>query len=175
MPVQLHSERLTLRPFRPADLDRVATISCNEEKMRFIGPPLTRHQAKEALDWKLHEWRRRGFGWFAILEKKSKQFIGEVGLQAFEYDTQAKTVELAYIIAQPAQHKGYATEAAREVLRFGFIQKQLTKIVAVIDPENIASQRTLARLGFQFRDQRMAYGRPVMYYEITREAFMDYA
>jgi RimJ/RimL family protein N-acetyltransferase len=168
----LLSARLLLRPFAPQDLDNVADLSGNAEKMKYIGPPLSRHQAKEALDWKIREWNRLGYGWFAVFEKQTRQFIGEVGIQAFEYDARARDVELAFIIKKQWQGRGYCTEAARAVLTFGFDRKQLDKIVSIATPDNLPSQKTLARLGFRFIDRRYAYGHPVLYYEITRQAFL---
>jgi len=149
----------------------VAALAADEQKMKHIGPPLTRHQAKEALDWKIGEWGRLGYGWFALFERQSRRFVGEIGLQRFQYQSGSRQVELAYIITKEASGQGYATEAARAVLTFAFNDKKLEKVVSVIQPDNLASQKVLANLGFRFIDQRIAYGHSAMYYEMTHEQF----
>jgi RimJ/RimL family protein N-acetyltransferase len=170
--VRLETHRLRLRPVQPRDLDSLSALNGDPAKMKYISPPLSRHQVKEALDWMIEEWRRIGYGWFAILEKSSRAFVGQIGLQCFEYDPRSAETELAFVIKKSAWGKGYAREAAEEVLRFGFERHQFEKIVSVIAPDNPATQAILRKLGFDCTGERTAYGHRVMYFEITRDRFL---
>ena len=169
--VRLETHRLRMRPVQPRDLASLSALNGDPHKMKYISPPLSRHQVKEALDWMIGEWHRIGSGWFAIFEKSSRTFVGQVGLQCFEYDPRSAETELAFVIKKSAWGKGYAREAAGEVLRFGFERHQLEKIVSVIAPENPAPQAILRKLGFGCTGERTAYGHRVMYFEITRDRF----
>jgi len=107
----------------------------------------------------------------AIFEKSPRAFVGQVGLQCFEYDPRSAETELAFVIKKSAWGRGYAREAAGEVLRFGFERHQLEKIVSVTAPDNPAPQAILQKLGFSYTGERTAYGHRVMYFEITRDRF----
>ena len=108
----------------------------------------------------------------AIFEKSPRAFVGQVGLQCFEYDPRSAETELAFVIKKSAWGRGYAREAAGEVLRFGFERHQLEKIVSVIAPDNPAPQAILRKLGFGCTGERTAYGHRVMCFEITRDRFL---
>jgi RimJ/RimL family protein N-acetyltransferase len=171
--VRLETLRLRMRPVQPRDLDSLSALNGDPYKMKYISPPLSRHQVQEALDWMIEEWHRIGYGWFAIFEKSSRAFVGQVGLQCFEYDPRSAETELAFVIKKSAWGRGYAREAAGEVLRFGFERHQFEKIVSVIAPENPAPQAILRKLGFSCTGERTAYGHRVLYFEITRDRFLD--
>ncbi|HEX5679219.1 MAG TPA: GNAT family N-acetyltransferase [Desulfobacterales bacterium] len=170
--VRLETLRLRMRPVQPRDLDSLSALNGDPTKMKYISPPLSRHQVQEALDWMIGEWHRIGYGWFAIFEKSSRAFVGQVGLQCFEYDPRSAETELAFVIKKSAWGRGYAREAAGEVLRFGFERHSFEKIVSVIAPENPAPQAILRKLGFSCTGERTAYGHRVLCFEITRERFL---
>ena len=79
---------------------------------------------------------------------------------------------MAFVIVKSEWGKGYATEAALEVARFGFKLGGLQRIVAVTMTENVPSQRVLEKLGFTYVEKRFLYGSKVMYYELTKSKFM---
>ena len=82
-------------------------------------------------------------------------------------------VELLYGIAPPVWGQGLTTEAARAVLRYGFEELRLVRIVASADVPNVASLRVLEKLGMIFsRRMRTEYGE-VVYFVLTREAFRE--
>ena len=166
--MQLETSRLILRSFKEADLADLAALNGDAETMKFISAPLTQGQVADAISWFLAEWRRLGYGWFAVIEKASKCFIGQCGLQCLEGKADSSDVELAFVIAKTAWGNGYATEAAREVVRFGFYTCGLHKIVAVTMRENIPSRRVLTKLGFMYLNDKVLYGRQVMYYELAK-------
>jgi RimJ/RimL family protein N-acetyltransferase len=170
--VRLETLRLRMRPVQPRDLDSLSALNGDPTKMKYISPPLSRHQMQEALDWMIGEWHRIGYGWFAMFEKSSRAFVGQVGLQCFEYDPRSAETELAFVIKKSAWGKGYAREAAGAVLRFGFERHLFEKIVSVTAPDNPAPQAILRKLGFGCTGERTAYGHRVLCFEITRDRFL---
>jgi ribosomal-protein-alanine N-acetyltransferase len=170
--MKLETDRLILRPFKKSDLNDLAALNGDEEVMKFISPPLTTEQVAGVIDWFISEWQRLGYGWFALFEKQNNRFVGQCGLQCLEGKADSPDVELAFVIVKTEWGKGYATEAAREVAKFGFYSGGLKRVVAVSMMENVPSQRVLEKLGFRFVDKRFLYGREVMYYELTKSNFM---
>jgi ribosomal-protein-alanine N-acetyltransferase len=76
-------------------------------------------------------------------------------------------IELAYGLAKPYWGSGFATEAARACLRYGFAEMKLERIVAVVNPGNVASQRVLEKLGMKYTRDVHHYDADLMYYEIS--------
>ncbi len=73
-------------------------------------------------------------------------------------------VEVGYRLHVSQWGKGYATEIARELVRFGFEDLGLSRIVAITHPENVRSQRVIAKLGFRYEGERHFYKSSVRYY-----------
>ena len=84
------------------------------------------------------------YGPFAVLERDSDRFFGRVGLW---YRAQFGETELSWILREDAQGRGYATEAAAEVLDCGLRTFDLPYITAMIRPDNTPSLRVAKRLG----------------------------
>jgi RimJ/RimL family protein N-acetyltransferase len=169
---QLETDRLLLRRFRKSDLDDLAALNGDEESMRFVSAPLTREQVAGVIDWFTAEWRRLGYGWFAVVEKQTRRLIGQCGLQCVEGRAAACEAELAFVIDKSAWGKGYATEAARQVITYGFGPGGLERIVAVTMAVNAPSQRVLGKLGFRHADSDWIDGHELMYFEVTKEDWM---
>jgi RimJ/RimL family protein N-acetyltransferase len=151
-------------PFVDADLAKLATLNGDTEVMRYISPALSSTQVAQVLGWFESEWRRLGYGWFALFHAESAEFVGQCGLQKLEGKQDADDVEIAFVIAKSFWGQGYATEAAQAVVKFGFSTAGLNRIVAVTLEENLPSQRILGKLGFVFEENRNLYERRVMFY-----------
>jgi ribosomal-protein-alanine N-acetyltransferase len=162
----LETDRLLLRPFRKSDLDDLAALNSDAENMKFVSPPLAREQVAGIIDWFIAEWKRLGYGWFAVVHKRTGRLLGQCGLQSIEDETNLSTAELIFVIDRKEWGKGYATEAAGAVVRFGFESGGLQRIVAVAVKENSPARNVLARLGFAHVDNRALQDHEVMYYEL---------
>ncbi len=103
---------------------------------------------------------------WAVVVKDSGHVIGYCGLIFLEGTTE---VELAYGLAKSSWGKGFATEAARASLRFGFEELKLNRVVAVVNPQNIPSQRVLEKLGMKYTKDAHHYDADLMYYEIPKQ------
>jgi RimJ/RimL family protein N-acetyltransferase len=78
-------------------------------------------------------------------------------------------IELAYRFKRSAWGRGIATEAGRACLDFGFGECGLLEIVALAYPENVPSQRVLAKLGFKQTGHHEAYGQHLLLHRLTVE------
>lgn len=164
---ELETARLYLRPFEPGDLDALALMFADPEVMRFLpaGQGISRERTQAALSRYIESWETNGYGLYAVIEKSSSTLIGHCGLSQLDHTDE---IELAYGLRRASWGKGYATEAARACLRFGFEELNLDRIVGIVVPENIASQRILEKLGMQYIREAEYYNLQVRYYELSR-------
>lgn len=149
----LLTERLELRDFREGDVDSVHAWACDPEVVRFMGwGPNTVEQTREFLQRKFAERtaRPRRTWDLAVVRRDTGQVIGAVSLRLDESRQQAA---LGYCYHQEAWGQGFATEAALEMLRFGFEELGLHRIHASTDTRNGASVRVLEKIGMRRRNR----------------------
>lgn len=107
-------------------------------------------------------FRERGFGFFAV--RRGARVVGFAGLRPFHG---GRRVELLYALRPAYRGRGYASEAARALLKLGFA-RGLRSIWAGADPPNRASFRVMRRLGFRPAGRLVVAGRPADYYRLWR-------
>ena len=168
--MQIETERLLLRPFARDDLDEFASINADAAVMRYIGDgkPQTRAQTEMRLNAILNHWTQHGFGLWAVVDKASNALSGFCGLQ---YLDNTAEIEVGYRLARQFWGLGYATEAAAATLRYAFEVLGLDRIVAVVQPENVASQSVIEKIGLRYVKDARFYNSDVEYYAITRGEF----
>ncbi len=144
----LTSKRLSLRPFAEGDADKLYQLYGNVDVMaiRKIGVQ-SRAGSDVQLEVILDHWRRRGFGLWAVYDRKSNVFMGECGLR--EENEHDDMVELSYGLLPQFWGGGLATEAATTVLDFGLKGLGLKKIYGFAQKKNQASLHILTKLGFK--------------------------
>jgi RimJ/RimL family protein N-acetyltransferase len=146
----LTTERLLLRPFHQSDLDAFAAMQADAEVMRHLGvgasagKPRTRAETWANMAQMMGQWVLKGYGSFAVEERASGAFVGRAGILHPEGWPEP---ELAYALARPAWHRGYAEEACRAILPWAFGATGAERIVSYIKPDNTPSARLAARLG----------------------------
>jgi len=147
-PVILETTRLILRRQVIEDLDALWALYCNPEITKYIpDAPRSYAEAREELEWHRHGHPKYPeLGLWATIHKETGKFIGRCGLLPWTIDGQ-REVEVAYTIAQEYWGQGLATEAARGILKYGFEKLNLPRLICLIDPENIASQKVAEKIG----------------------------
>lgn len=143
----LETERLILRTWTYADAGALFEICRDREVMFHIGdrkPYESVEKAKEFLNWAVPYQKKTGFCRWAVIEKSSEKIIGSCGFAFREMEE----VELGYLFSREVWGKGYATEAARACLKYGFENLGFTKIIALTDLDHKKSQRVLEKIGF---------------------------
>lgn len=105
-----------------------------------------------------HDYPERGFGPYAVLDKRSLQVMGYCGLFYFADVCGQPEVEIGYRLARRYWGSGYATEAARAVRNYGFGEFGMSRLVALIDPANLASIRVAKKLDMRYEKDVMLEG-----------------
>jgi ribosomal-protein-alanine N-acetyltransferase len=167
---ELNTDRLTLKPLTLDDLDWFAAMRGDKDIMRFIGRvgAVPRDIAEARLHRHLECWAERGLGMFGVRVRGEEAAVGWAGLQPMDGTDE---IEVGYAFGKAAWGRGYATEVARALVRWGFESMKLDRIVAVAYAENTASRRVMEKLGMRFEGVRYIYGTDNVYYSITPETF----
>ena len=166
----VETARLYLRRFDSGDLDAFAAMNADADVIRYIGDgkPQTRSQTQMRLNAILDHWDHHGFGLCAIVDKATHEFIGFCGLQ---YLNSTSEIEIGYRLAKEFWGRGIATEAASASLKYGFDELGLDRIVAVVHPENVVSQRVIQKIGLQYVKDARFYNSELKYFAIVRQDF----
>jgi len=166
--IQLETERLILRMWRDDDFEAYAGIYADPEVTRYLMParPLTRSEAWGYFVYLVGHWHLRGYGHWAVEEKSSGELIGRIG---FAYPDGWPGIELGWILGRKYWGRGYATEGARQALKYAFAEMGQDHIISLIQPENRSSIRVAERLGEQPEGQLKMSGWEPLIYGIERE------
>jgi RimJ/RimL family protein N-acetyltransferase len=146
--IVLETERLLLRHLILDDLDKLFTLYQDVEIRRYFPEGILNYEdTKEELEWHMNghpEYPELGL--WATIYKETGKFIGRCGLLPWEIDGRLE-VEIAYLLDKTFWGQGLATEAAKGILRYGFETLKLSRLICLIDPDNIASQNVAKRIG----------------------------
>jgi ribosomal-protein-alanine N-acetyltransferase len=163
----LETERLLLRHLTPDDLDDLAALYADPVVMRFWPRPYTREEARERIDRAIRSYSEVGHDLYATVYKPEDRFIGRCGLLRQVIDGAAE-LEVAYMLAKEYWGRGLATEAARALRDYAFRTLDPPRLISLIDPGNIASQRVAEKNGMR-HDRDVEYmGEVTRLYLITR-------
>jgi len=171
----LSTERLVLGTWSDDDADGLLRLSTDPEVMRHF-PALATHEQIQALVVRHRENLAAGRpGLYAVHVRGTEEFIGFVGLAAPSFEAPfMPCVEIGWRLARGAWGHGYATEAAREVLRHGFETLALPEIVSFTAVANAPSRAVMQRIGMRrdpaqdFDHPRVPEGHPVRRHVLYR-------
>ncbi len=167
----IETARLLIRPFEKTDEDIAAIhkLFSDPEVVKYIGGVLS--DTIEKTIERVVRWigfqEQYGYSCWAVIEKSSGDVIGDCGL--FPLENKGPEVELGYDFRRDCWGKGYATEAARACLDYGFNELKLDYIIAVVFPENIASRRVLEKCGMTQRGMRHYYNHELAFFDCARD------
>ena len=143
----IRTQRLVLREWREADLAPWAAINADPQVREHLGGPLTRAQSDASVARFTAALAERGYGWWAVEERATRSLIGFAGLDPVDDTLPVDGVEIGWRLARAAWGHGYATEAARATLTFGFETLALPEILAITTTGNLRSQAVMRRIG----------------------------
>jgi RimJ/RimL family protein N-acetyltransferase len=150
MQVYLETERLMLRRFTAADADNLVALDGDPDVMRYIsgGPPTPREMIERDIlpRWLAYYDEHPGFGHWAAVERAGGSFLGWFGFHPSDGADPAE-VELGYRLRKTAWGKGYATEGSRALIRRGFTELGVCRVVAGTYQDNIGSRRVMEKAG----------------------------
>jgi RimJ/RimL family protein N-acetyltransferase len=142
------TERLVLREWREGDRAPFAALNADPRVSEHLSGPLDRAASDALVDRIVARWASDGHGLWAVERREDGRFLGFVGLAAPSFEAAfTPCVEVGWRLAPEAWGYGYATEAAREALRFGFEELGLEEIVSFTVPGNLKSRAVMERIG----------------------------
>ena len=143
----IETERLVMRMWREDDFDAYSAFYTDEANAKYVGGRKDPDQAWRSLALQIGHWHLKSFGYWAVDERSSGDFVGCVGLwQSAGWPE----LELGYWVTGDHQGKGYAFEAARRGLAYAREVVRAPSLVSYIDPANAPSIRLAERLGAKY-------------------------
>lgn len=150
--VFLESERLVLRRQRDDDVAFLVDLWSDPGVTRYLGGPRDRDRLRASLGETAADPDAERFDLWPVVEKATGRLVGHCGLLDKDVEGQDE-IELVYVLAASVWGRGFATEIGRDLSRHAFDTMGLTRLIALIDPGNEASERTAARIGLRFERQ----------------------
>jgi RimJ/RimL family protein N-acetyltransferase len=155
----VETERLILRCFHVFDGEAMDRVFGDVEVMRFGPGVQTQGWVRDWLRGCLENYYQKlGFGPWAVVEKKSRAVIGYSGLFHFPDINGRPEIEIGYRLARPFWGQGYATEAVVAVRDYSFSVLCLPRLIALVDPQNVASIRVAEKAGMRYEREVMLEG-----------------
>lgn len=153
----LHTDHLVLRPLREDDATPLHRIYQTDGVLKYFPNPIPPPFDKVAhfIASQQSHWERYGYGNWALTELGCDEIIGWAGLQ-FLPETQE--TEVGYLLNKPYWGKGYATEAARRSLDFGFSHFDFPEIIALVHPQNLASLAVARKCALTIVERKVYWG-----------------
>jgi len=145
---EISTPRLLLRGWRDSDLAEFAAMNADPEVMAFFPRTYRRAESTRLVARLRDHFRRYGFGFWAVEVPGTAPFIGFTGLWTTDFEAPfTPCVEIGWRLATRFWGRGYATEAARASLAFGFETLRLAEIVSFAATGNLRSRRVMERIG----------------------------
>jgi RimJ/RimL family protein N-acetyltransferase len=163
----IETERLTLRSFREDDVPAFFNLSQDPDVVRFMGDrrvPTLQESWRAVAGW-LGHWAMRGYGQWAIEERRSGRLMGRAGIIN---PAEWPGPEVGYLLGHEWWGQGYATEAGSAAMSWGFREFRFDELISLIDPENHRSIAVATRLGESLRGETTLLGLRVLIYGVSR-------
>ena len=144
----LRTDRLVLRRWRDSDREPFAVLNADPVVMEHFPATLTREQSDTMVDVIDAGFDEHGIGLWALEVADTGEFIGFTGLSVVRFDAPfAPAVEVGWRLAHPYWGQGYASEAARRSIAYGFDEVELPEIVSFTYVNNLRSRAVMERIG----------------------------
>ena len=169
----IETDRLKMRGHRLDDFVDCTAMWADPIVTRHIGgKPFSEEETWARFLRYIGHWSLMGFGYWAIEEKETGGFVGELGFADFKRDMEPSikgVPELGWVLASTAHGKGYATEAVRAAVAWGETHFGPVRTVCIIHPDNLASIRVAEKCGYK-EVQRTTYkGHATLLFNRMRE------
>ncbi|WP_316570143.1 GNAT family N-acetyltransferase [Neobacillus sp. YIM B06451] len=145
----LETERLKFRQMEHNDIELLMEIFADPIAMQYYPSTYSREAAMKWINWNIQSYEKHGTGLWICELKENDLFVGQCGIIPQIVDGQAE-MEIGYLLVRKCWGQGFATEAARGLLEFGFNELGLTRIIATIYHKNAPSIKVAERIGMKF-------------------------
>lgn len=161
--------RLLLRQFTPADVNDLAAMYADPTVMAFLGGPRSYETTQQHIERIIQNYQDYGFGLWAVIHKGDRRLMGRCGLIPQTIEGQGE-VEIGYLLAHAYWGQGLATEAATAIRDYGFNTVGCDRLISLIDPHNLASQKVALRVGLTYEKDVVLSDKPIRVYVIDKPA-----
>jgi RimJ/RimL family protein N-acetyltransferase len=167
------TDRLLLRKPRREDAADLAVAYADPEVVRFIGDgsTATLEEVAEGIEEWLERWESWGLSLCSLERREDGRVLGRAGFLRWDPETWqigGDEVELGWLLAREHWGRGYATEAALALRDWAFAERGLTRLISLIEHDNVRSSRVAERLGQRYERDVEVRGKPTMLYAIDR-------
>lgn len=169
----IETERLKLRELTLDDTEKLELVLSDPQSMRFYPHPFSREKVENWIKWNIENYKKYGFGLWAVIEKESDEFIGDCGITMQQVDLgftkqnpkngRVKALseacldrpyndlfpEIGYHLRKEFRGKGYATEAARACSDYAKSRGE-KQIISYMKSDNLPSRHVAERNGMTF-------------------------
>jgi len=155
MQFHIETERLILRELRMTDLEGMFELDSDPEVHKYLGnkPVKQIEESQKMLESVITQYKERGFGRWAAIERYSGNFIGWSGLRLnSEYSMNGftKYYDVGYRFMKRYWGKGYATESGKASVNYAFNVLKLPELYATTEVGNLASHNALLKIGLEY-------------------------
>jgi ribosomal-protein-alanine N-acetyltransferase len=175
MKIFAETERLILREMLTTDIDGYFQLDSNPEVHRYLGsePLQNKQQAEGAIQFIRQQYIDNGIGRWAVIDKKTNDFIGWAGLKLIKepINNHVNFYDLGYRLIQKYWGRGIATEAAIASLAYAFNTLHTRDVYAHAHHENAGSNKVLTKVGLNFIESFIHHGIKCNWYKIDSKAF----
>jgi RimJ/RimL family protein N-acetyltransferase len=161
--LRIETPRLLLRKMQPGDVEPLLAVLSDPHAMRFYPAPFDREKVTSWVANSMAHDETRGFALWTSVLKETGEVIGDCGFMLQDIDGE-KELEIGYHTRQDHWGRGLATEAARACRDYGFARLGRERIISLIRPENLPSQRVALKNG-------MRVWKDVMFRDIPHHVF----
>lgn len=168
----IETERLILRPFTLDDAETSFIMNTDPEVMRYLGgvDVTSVEEVREIMEkTTLADYEKYGFGRHAVIHKETNEFMGFTGLK---YIIELDEVDIGYRLIPKFWRQGYGYESALPCVDFAFNDLGLDRIIALANPENIASITLMKKLGLTYEKVVHIYGDNAVYYALNKSDWL---
>jgi len=165
--VILETPLLTLRRFTEADAPLIFDLNSDPEVLKYLHefPLIDQKDAARVIRDVIMPQYEKNLGRWAVIVKETDEFIGWCGLK---HRPELNEIDLGYRFKKTSWGKGYATEAAKHALQYGFENLHLEEITGRAHIENIASLKVLEKIGMKFIKEEVVDNCPVKTFVAVR-------
>lgn len=140
--------KIGISTWKKEDLNLALELWGDNEVTKFIGGPFSNEKVKEKLDVEIKRLKNNNVQYYPIFDVEKGVFIGCGGLRV--YSLENGIYEIGFHLKREFWGKGYGTKVANLIIEYAFKEKKVKALFAGHNPNNIASSKVLAKLGFKY-------------------------
>ncbi len=167
MKIIANTDRLIIREFVLQDAEDLYRLESDPRVAEYIpgSKLLSLSECRREIKRYMYDYKINNLGRWPIILKSTNEFIGVTG---FRYISTIRKTEIGTKLIPDYWGNGYSTELGRAVISYGLMKLKLKEIIAMADPDNIRSIKSLESLGMEFIKYGYYNGNRVAYYHVYK-------